>query len=173
MANTRSNRAGSGVPTTIMVIVAFICVLGLMFYLSKASTASVQAAAAAGDVGNGDMGPTAPPISAETFGSGMQSYVGQEIDLQGVNVAQAISPEIILVDVPTPQGSTPFPVKLAPGTTAPAANTMVNVEGRVLEKTDSIVDAWQASGAIQNADQRAQADYGDYFIDAKAIRPAR
>jgi len=170
MANTRSNRAGAA-STTLVAIVAVVAILGLMIYLNRASSASVPAPPAMVE-GGGDMGPTAPPISASTFGSGMQSYVGQEIDLQGVTVAQVMSPEIIWVDVPTPQGSTPFPVKLAAGATAPAANSTVNVEGRVLEKTDSVVNAWQASGAIENADQRAQAEYGPYFIEAKAVRPA-
>jgi len=172
MANTRVNRAGSGASTTVMAGVAVVFILGLMIYLARSSTASVPAAPAVGDAGTGDMGAMAPAVAAATFGANIQSYVGQEIDLQGVTVAQVMSPEVIWVDVPTPQGSTPFPVKLAAGSVAPAANSTVNVEGRVLEKTDSVVNAWQASGAIQNADQRAQAEYGTYFLDAKAVRRA-
>jgi hypothetical protein len=170
MAKTRASQSGGS--TTLMVVVAVVFILGLMVYLSRASKASVPATPAMDDAGTGDMGPMAPAVLAADFGADMQNYVGQDINLQRVNVAQIMSPEVIWVDVPTPQGSTPFPVKLPPGTSAPTANSSVDIEGRVLEKTDSVVSAWQASGAIQNADQRAQAEYGMYFLDAKAVRPA-
>jgi hypothetical protein len=170
---SRASQTGSGATAKILMVVALVAILGLMFYLNVASKASVPPPMPTDDSAGSETAgsATAPAVTAADFGANAQSYVGQEIDLRGVSVSQVMSPEIIWIDVPTPQGNTPFLVKVLSGS-APAQNAKVNIEGRILEKTDSVIAAWQQSGAIQNAGQKDQAEYGSLFIDARIIRPS-
>ncbi len=167
-------RSGSATGT-IMMLVAIVAVVGLLFWLSVASRPAEVAQVATGDTADaGPAAPTAPPVAAAEFGANMRAYWGQEVDLQGVTVAQVMSKEIVWVELPP--GGTPFPVKLSGPLAAaggPALGERINIEGMVLQKTDSVLNAWQASGAIENDGQRQQAEFGSTFLEARQIRPAR
>jgi len=177
MAKTRGGQQSeSGGVARLLMVAAVVAIGGLFVYLAYASQPTEAPVVVTGDEEVGqDVGPTAPPVTALDFGTAPRTYVGQDIDLQGVTVAQIMSPEIIWVDVPTPQGSSPYLVKLSATLAAqgaPALQAVVNVTGRVLEKTDSVLSAWEVSGAIQDAGQRAQAEFGGTFIEATQIRPS-
>jgi hypothetical protein len=172
MAKSSADASSSSSSAKILMAVAVVAIVGLLAWLSFASEPSTTPAVSLDTLDAGPGAATSPPVAAADFGANMESYTGQEIELRGVVVAQVMSPEIIWVDVPTSQGAVPFPVKLAVGITAPGQGATVNIEGRVLEKTDSVVDAWEQSGAIQNAGQRSQAEYGPLFIEARVIRQA-
>jgi hypothetical protein len=116
---------------------------------------------------------TAPVVAATDFESNAATYVGQEIQLPDVPVTSVMGPQIIWVELPS---GAPFLVKmdsaLASAGQPVAAQSRVTVVGRVLQKTDSVLGAWQQSGALQNEGHRAQAEYGTTFIEARRIRPA-
>jgi len=109
-----------------------------------------------------------PIVDAADFVRNPQRYEGREIDLGDVTVAQVMSPEIIWVELP---GGMPFLVKLTPDAHRPAAQARVRVVGRVLVKSDSVLSAWQQSGAILDAGQRAQSEFGTNYIEARQVRP--
>ncbi|MCI0436119.1 MAG: hypothetical protein L0271_21125 [Gemmatimonadetes bacterium] len=152
---------------TVLAVVAIAGTAGLMFWLAGASAPTTVA-----NVQEGAAGPAAERVLAGVFETSMTTYVGREIELAGVRVEQVMTPEILWVALP---GSQLFMVKLTPQAAtspAPALQSMVDVTGLVLIKTDSMLNAWQQSGAIQDAGQRAQAEFGTTFIEATRVVPA-
>ncbi len=164
--------ASRNLSSPVLALVAILGAAGLMWWLAGASQPATVAEVQEGATTGGGAGPAAERVLAGAFESSMSTYVGREIELAGVRVEQIMTPEIIWVSTPNGQ---PFLVKLdaqAMAGPAPAAQTMVDVTGRVLLKSDSTLNAWQQSGAIRDAGQRAQAEFGTTFIEARRVVPA-
>ena len=163
--------AGRGTTPLSMVLagVAIVGTLGLMFWLSSVSQPSTAAAVEEGPPA-GETAPSAEAVPGATFETAMASYVDRDIALSGVRVEQQMSPELAWVALP---GGTLFLVKLAPGTPALTAGQNVTIVGRVMEKTDAVLESWQQSGALQDAGQRQQAEFGTHFIEARSVAPAQ
>lgn len=173
MAKNSAEQASSGGMATVLMIVAAVTTVGLLVWLSFASRPPEGAAMVVDDTAAMDSGPMAQTVAAAEFGAAIASFEGREINLAGVVVSTVVNNEIFWIDVPQPNGSAPFVVRLIPGgmTTMPAAQTTVDVEGRVLAKTDSVLDAWQQAGIIADPNVRATLETGSFFIEAVAVRP--
>jgi hypothetical protein len=150
------------------MVVGVAAVVGLLWWLARTAEPSVpagatpdQTEAAAADTAG------VPIIDAVDFGRNPDGYRGREIDMGDVAVTQVMSPEIIWVELP---GGAPFLVKLTPEAERPAVQARIRVVGKVLEKTDSVLNAWQASGAILDAGQRQQAEFGTMYMEARGVR---
>ncbi len=146
---------------------------GTLLMVLAACGGSGDRAGASADTAKAAPMAAATPVAAADFSENTDHYWGQEIELQGVIVVQQMSADIIWVELPP--RSTPFPVKLSAELAAkpPSVQTRVDITGTVLEKTDSVLNAWQTAGAIKDAGQRAQMEFGTTFIEARQIRPAR
>jgi hypothetical protein len=116
---------------------------------------------------------TATVVAPTEFEGNQQTYWGQEIQLQNVAVASTMGPQIVWIELPS---GAPFLVKmndaLVQSGQAVAPQSRVTVVGRVLEKTDSVLSAWQQSGALQNDGHRQQAEFGTTYMEARRIQPA-
>lgn len=161
----------SGVTGKLFMLIGIAAIAVLLWWLSRIAEPSAptvadlpEEEAVAGDT------LTATIVDAGDFSTRQRGYLGQDIDMGDVSVAQVMSPQIIWVELP---GGMPFLVKLTPEAeaTRPEAGARVRVIGRVLEKTDSVLNAWEQSGAILDAGQRAQSEFGTVFIEARQIRP--
>ncbi|MGD8279514.1 MAG: hypothetical protein PVH00_15855 [Gemmatimonadota bacterium] len=166
-----SNQNGSsGITGKLLMVVGLAAIAGLLWWLSRSAVPTTPAAMAEApaDSAAGEES-MVPVVDANDFVNNETRYHGQEIDLGDVTVAQIMSPEIMWVELP---GGAPFLVKLTPAAMAerPELQARVRIIGRVLEKTDSVLNAWEQTGAILDAGQRAQSEYGRTFIEATAIR---
>jgi hypothetical protein len=149
--------------------VAIVGTLALMLWLGWVSQPSAAAAVEEGPPAGAETS-LAEPVAAATFETSMANYVGREISLNGVTVEQQLSPQLAWLALPS---GTLFLVKLAPGAAALTAGQTVNVVGSVMEKTDATLDSWQQSGALQDAGQRQQAEFGTHFIEARSVSRAQ
>jgi hypothetical protein len=166
MANPKGS-SGSGV---VFMVVGVVAVGGLLWWLSRAAMPSAPTTAEAAqleEIAATDT-TTVPIVDATDFARNPQRFEGREIDLGDVTVAQVMSPEIIWVELP---GGMPFLVKLLPDAHRPAAQARVRVIGRVLVKSDSVLSAWLQSGALLDAGQRAQSEFGTNYLEARQVRP--
>lgn len=156
------------------MIVAVLLSAGLLVWLGFASRPEPGPAMVMDDEGVDVMGGTAQPVTAQDFGANIGSWVGQNVNLTGVTVSTVVNDRFILIDVPTAQGTTALTVHLLPGAaqTPPAAQSRIDVEGRVLARTDSVLNAWQQEGAIADQSVRSRLENGQNFIEASTIRPA-
>lgn len=168
-----SNPNGSsGISGKLLMVVGLAAIAGLLWWLSRVAVPTTSAADVADTSTDSMAGPesTAPVVDASDFVDNEARYAEQEINLGDVTVVQIMSPEIIWIELP---GGAPFLVKLTPAamTERPELQARVRLIGRVLEKTDSILNAWEQSGAIMDAGQRAQSEFGNWYFEANGIRP--
>lgn len=171
MAKQSAGRVSSGGMATVLMIVAVVASVGLLVWLSYASQPAEGPAMAMDDPGLDVTASRA--VTAAEFGADIASRVGQDVVLAGVMVSNVVSDQLIQVDVPSADGTTPFTIHLLPGAaaTAPAAQTTIEVDGRVLAQTDSVLNAWEQAGTIPSANVRTTLQAGSYFIEARMIRP--
>lgn len=164
-----ANPHGSSGRGVVFMLVGLAAIAGLLWWLSRSAMPSAPTAAEEAQIDEfaGADTSSVPIIDASDFAANQAGYRGREIDMGDVTVAQVMSPEIIWVELP---GGAPFLVKLTPQADRPAAAARVRIVGRVLEKTDSVLNAWEASGAILDAGQRAQSEFGTTFIEARQVR---
>lgn len=167
-----SNHNGSsGITGKLLMVVGLAAIAGLLWWLSRVavpSTAAVDVADTSTDTAAAAES-MAPVVDVSDLVGNEARYAGKDINLGDVTVTQIMSPEILWIELP---GGAPFLVKLTPSAMAerPELQARVRVIGRVLEKTDSILNAWEQSGAIMDAGQRAQSEYGKWYFEAKGIR---
>lgn len=165
-----SNQNGSsGIAGKILMVVGLAAIAGLLWWLSRAAVPTTTAAVEEAPADSAAEA-SAPIVNADDFVNNETAYKDREIDLGDVTVAQIMSPEIIWVELP---GGAPFLVKLTTEAMAaprPELQARVRIIGRVLEKTDSVLNAWEQSGAILDAGQRAQSEFGTMYIEANSIR---
>jgi hypothetical protein len=153
--------------------VAIVVVAVFLLWLALTSEPSVIAAPdETADTTSAEI-ETAAVVQPAVFESSTGNYVGQEIQLLDVPVSSTMGPQIVWIELPS---GAPFLVKmdsaLVNSGQAVIPQTRVTVVGRVLQKTDSVLSAWQANGALLDEGHRAQAEYGTTFIEARRIRPS-
>jgi hypothetical protein len=148
--------------TVPLMIVAVLLIGGFVYWLNISTEAvrvaiaeEEQAAAAAAEEAE------ATPVAAADFAEEPAEYVGQFIRLNGLPVFNQMGPEAFTVLLPTDmiylihvEGG----AMVSPGATA-------SVTGTVEIMNDSVLDAWEARGAL-NATQREEAGISETFFEA-------
>lgn len=168
----RRRRAGQA--TWLWMIIALAFVAGFLIWLAMTSQPTqVPVAALPTDSMAPPTGGVAQVISPTAFQTQMKQLWGQDVELQDAEVSSALGTQMFWLQLPSGE---PFLVKLdsalvAAGQTVPSTGH-ITVVGRVLQKTDSTLAAWQQSGALQTKGQQAQAEFGTTFIEARALKPS-
>lgn len=174
MANSAAGRSS---PTSALwPLVAILLVAVFLVWLAMTSEPSVVVAPeeAGGDTTElAAANETAAAVAPAEFEGNQQTFWGQEIQLQNVQVTSTMGPQIVWIELPS---GAPFLVKmnesLVQSGRAVTPQSRVTVVGRVLEKTDSVLTAWQQAGTLQNDGHRRQAEFGTTYIEARRIEPA-
>lgn len=173
MANSAAGRSS---PTSALwPLVAILLVAVFLVWLAITSEPSVVATPEeTGDTtAMANATETAAVVAPAEFEANQQTYWGQEIQLQNVVVTSTMGPRIVWVELPS---GAPFLVRmndaLAQSGQAVTPQSQVTVVGRVLEKTDSVLTAWQESGTLENDGHRQQAEFGSTYMEARRIIPA-
>ncbi|MEJ2678765.1 MAG: hypothetical protein P8174_06795 [Gemmatimonadota bacterium] len=114
-----------------------------------------------------------PLIPLDTFSLHPEQYLGQRVRLQNVQAQSSLGKEAYWLDMPS---QVPFLLKadsslVASGDFTMETGTSYYVMGRVLAMDDSVLSAWEASGAIQGEGERMQAEFATDFIEASIVRP--
>jgi hypothetical protein len=171
MAHTEHRKSGRGV-AWLWMILSLIMMAGFMTWLgveSKPTEVTVQT----NDEGTTPAEAAAPLIPLDTFSLHPEQYLGQTIRLQNVQAQSSLGKEAYWLDMPS---QVPFLLKAdsalaASGDFTMETGTSYYVMGRVLAMDDSVLSAWEASGAIQGEGERMQAEFATDFIEASIVRP--
>ncbi len=109
-------------------------------------------------------------VAIDVFGADPMAQAGVFIQLNGLPVQSLVGAQAFFAQVPN-QGS--YLVKMVPGVVESGvvveSNARVSVVGTVHAMSDSVADAWVASGAIAES-ERIQAIFAESFIEARAVR---
>jgi hypothetical protein len=173
MGNKASRRgaANLGVP---LMIVAFLAMLGFLYWLNvqaQKEEAAKQAAIAeqqAEDQADDDAG--VERISGTSLQGDISGFVGATIRVDSLSVASGLGSQGFWLELPN---KNPFLVSMseavkADGTTV-SPGQQVSVVGTVHEMSDSVLDAWSNSGAIGEGDRLA-AEFATHYIEATRVR---
>lgn len=169
MANTTAGRRGSGSQLTLVWMgIAIVLVIGLVYWLAVNSEPSRVAAIVEEDtVAVADDGATV--VSADVFAGNPDQYRGQNVELRDVVVAAPIGNHAFWLDLPRQ----PFLVRMSPALVSEGRNVQsgdrVTVAGVVVERSDSVLAAWQNEGVISSEGQRLEMEFATTFIEARRV----
>ncbi len=114
--------------------------------------------------------PVAVAVAIEDFGASPMAHADILVTLQGLPVQALIGSQAFFSLLPG--HIAPYFVKMLPDVVAAGgvivAGAIVSVTGRVYAMSDSVADAWVASGGIAEAD-RALAVFAESFFEASVV----
>lgn len=175
MAKTQT--AGRGGSSFIAAGVAILTVALFLGWLATRTPDEAVAVAEPGEQANpSDMGAGGEVVVAAeelTAPERVNELRGQTIRMDEVEVVTALGPQLFWLQLP---GGTPFLGKMSAqlveqGATAPSSGYF-QIVGVIHEKTEAVLDEWEAAGVLRNADDRLQAEYGSSYIEARRLTPA-
>lgn len=169
---SRRGAASLGMP---LMIVAFIAMIGFMYWLNMQAQkqeaekqAAIMEQAAADSAANDDMG--AVTIDASAIQMDASGYEGQLVRIQDIPVASGLGSQGFWIEMPN---KNPFLVSMAEEVKAegvsPQAGQNVTVIGTVLPMSDSVLTAWSNAGSIGEGDRLA-AEFATHYIEAQRVR---
>lgn len=171
---SRRGAASLGVP---LMIVAFLAMLGFLYWLNIQSKKQAEARQAeiaeqqAADQAEEDAG--VERISGTSLQGDVSGFVGATVRVDSLSVASGLGQQGFWLELPN---KNPFLVSLSPAVKADSTTVspgqMVTVVGTVHEMKDSVLDAWSNTGAIGEGDRLA-AEFATYFIEATRVRTIR
>lgn len=163
MAQLRS-RKGAGGMATVLMLVAFAGIGGLMYWLNITSNAMAVAV----DEEPMDEEPAvASGMAFADFAADPASFMGREIEVAGVNVVSTMGNHAFWTELST---NTPFLIRIDPalleaGLTINQGDQF-NVRGQVHAMSDSVLDAWEAAGSFADEVNRIEAEFAEHFFEA-------
>lgn len=164
---SRRGAANLGMP---LMIVAFLAIGGFLYWLNLQAQADAASRAVIEDVPE-EAGPMAGTVVP---GADLQTdpspYEGMTIKVEGLSVAGGMGTRAFWLELPN---KNPFLVYMSDAVVAEgvAVNSgqTVNVSGMIHAMSDSVLNAWSASGGIGEGDRLA-AEFATHFLEAQQIQ---
>lgn len=160
-----------------LMIVAFLAMLGFMYWLNVQATNERAADAAAieeqatAEGPQDDMG--AVTIQAANIQMDATPYEGQLVKLEALPVASRLGTQGFWLEMPN---KNPFLVSMSEAVKAegPQVGTGQNavVIGTIRLMSDSVLNAWSSSGAIGEGDRLA-AEFATHYLEAERVQVVR
>ena len=150
-----------------LMVVAFLSVAGLMAWLRvKAAPVEVEVVEEVSIVEEN----MSTLVAIDVFGTNPMALADMLIELRGLLVQGLVGSEAFFVAVPNQSG--PYLARMLPevvgnGVVVESGAT-VTVTGMVHAMSDSVADAWVASGAIAEGD-RILAVFAESFFEAEEV----
>jgi len=167
MAQTGSRKGAAQNTSLILAVLTFVAIGGLMYWLNV--TAEPTATAVVPQQ-NGDDEPVSdvPIVDLGSIRAETSEYVDLEVELRNQNVSSTLGGQAFWIGAQ----DQPFLVKMDTTVSAPrpANGDTVDVRGIIHEMSDSVLDAWEARGAISGSGDRAVASFAEVFMEASMVR---
>ena len=168
MVSFGSRRGEAGSLSVYLMVGAFLVAGGFFAWLSvKATPVDVAVVEEEGPVEN-----LATVVAIDVFGTDPLAQAGMLIQLNRLGVASLVGAEAFFVTVPI-QGS--YLVKMLPEVVVEGGvlenNATVSLTGMVYTMSDSVADAWVASGGI-GENNRILAIFAESFFEASEVEVA-
>ena len=167
MVSFESRRGAAGVLSVYLMAGAFLSAAGLMAWL-WVRAAPVEVEIVEGAPVTEEETPTV--VATDVFGANPMAQAGMVIRLNGLSVQSPVGSEAFFAEVPGPSSS--YLVKMVPGVVTSGVvvegGATVSVVGMVHLMSDSVADAWVASGGISEGD-RILAIFAESFFEASGV----
>ena len=160
-----SRRGEAGSLTMYLMVGAFLMAGGFFFWLSIKAT-PVEVVVIEGDAPVEQS--SAMVVPTDTFSMDPMAYAGMVVELRRLGVDGLLGNEAFFVLTPGGQ----YLVKMLPEVVVIGGDledgATVSVTGTVYAMSDSVADAWVASGSISAGD-RVLALFAESFLEARAV----
>ena len=107
-------------------------------------------------------------MTLEQFAANPQSHTGQSVTLEGIAVASRMGEQAFWMELPN---ETPYLIKLdhslVDGGLRVASGERYTISGQVVSMSDSVLAAWEQSGAVADEGQKAEAQFATSFLEAR------
>ena len=165
MVSFGSRKGEAGSLSIYLMVVAFLLVGGFFAWLSVKAAPVEVAVVEEGPIEN-----LATVVAIDVFGTDPLAQAGTLIRLNRLGVGSLVGAEAFFVAVPNQ--ANPYLVKMLPEVVANGgvleSNATVSLTGMVHTMSDSVADAWVASGGIGEND-RILADFAQSFFEASEV----
>ena len=109
----------------------------------------------------------ATTVAVDELVSGLATYVGTEVRLEGVSVVSRLGPQAFWTTTST---GMPFLIRVTPALAADGfrvdGGESVTVVGRVVMMSDSVLTAWLDEGVLLDENQKMEAEFSVGFVEA-------
>lgn len=162
MQTCSNSRAGAAKLATPLMILCFLSMGGFLYWLSTRSGPE-------GDATSDADGVALNEVDLQDFILGTQAYMGQEITLRGTPMHAVIGPRLFWTTLGSDQDL--YMLFISESALADSVDVTalrrVDITGRVMVLSDSVINVWQEAGVFANEGERFQAEFatdkGDYF----------
>lgn len=169
MASFGTRRGEAGALSLYLMIGAFLSAGALLAWLSVRA-APVEVEVVEGEGGVQQEMAAAPVVDNEVFGTNPMAHEDMRIRLNGLLVANVLGPQAFQLEVPNQ--ANPYLVRMLPDALRDDEVveylSTVSLIGSVHVMSDSVADAWVASGAIPEG-QRIVAIFSESFLEVEEV----
>lgn len=166
----RGARAGAAnTASLVLAIVAFISVGGLIVWLDRTAEPT-QVDYEPEDTAATEPVSDVPIVDLEQVRTELAEYEDLEIEMRDYSVNSLLGEQAFFIG----SEDNPFLVKMdsaaAERTGQVETEEVVDLRGTMRAMSDSVLDAWEASGAIEGEGERAVAQFAEFFLEAHQVR---
>lgn len=160
------SRAGAAKLGTPLMILCFLAMGGFLYWLSITAEPTMIVVEEASDAELANL------VAFADFSAATNSYVGQEISLEEIDVTSLLGPHCFWTSLQDAQGTAyllHFSQEALADSVSVVSGGSVTVTGTVMAMSDSILNAWEAAGAFPQESDRFQAEFAEDFIEVSLI----
>lgn len=167
MAQTGSRRGAAENTSLILAVIAFVAIGGLIYWLSVTAEPTATAVVPQ-DTAEEEPVSDVPIVDLGSIREEAQGYVGLEVEVRNQSVTSTLGEQAFWIG----SQDNPFLVKMDTAMSAPQPETgdTIHVRGFVHEMSDSVLNDWEARGAIAGSGERAVASFAEVFLQAVSVR---
>jgi hypothetical protein len=154
--------------TWVYMLGAMVLVVGFMFWLGVTSEPSNLVSVREGeDAAAPADGGARVTVTATQLGEDPAQYSGRNVHVAGIQVAGNIGQRAVWLTLPEDKVFLMVLPQEAAGTVQ--YGQTIEVEGRLLPRTDEVLAIWEREGVIQSDGDRMQAEFAQYYIEASRV----
>lgn len=160
----------SGALNLPLMILAFLAIVGFLYWLNIASEPTEFAVAE--ENAEVDLGEYTG-VSLVELGDGPELFLDERIRLPNVQVTEIMGTDLFWFEMPVEEESEPFLVRVDRTRVAADLQVLpedvVTITGTVRAMSDSVITAWEELGVFTGQGQRTEAEAQSVFIDMDAV----
>lgn len=156
--------------TVPLMILAFVLMGGMLWWLSTTAPEEVQVVEGAETDAAGESTTAgATRVRMRDFDATRDQYLGQRIELAGVEVIGRINDRLVWLAPEDNSVLVVLDADMAGSSNAPSNGDSGTIVGEYRAMSDSVLDAWMESGVLESDNQRFSASFRSAYLEALSL----
>lgn len=171
MAETGSRRGAAPNTSLILAVAAVAAISGLIYWLNVTAEPTQVEYVPEDTAAEEEPVTDVPVVALQELRAELAEYETIQIQMQEQVINSLLGDQAFWIG---PQDN-PFLVRMDSAalatTDSVVVNDTVNVRGRILSMSDSVLNSWEEIGVISGEGERAVASFAEYFMEANRVTP--